>query len=152
MIGKLLELFVGRRRSTVPRVRRKVYRLSYANPPPEGEEKVLEVEEKKENKEITDNIEKAVEYMIQAARHVACSYCRGRIVDEIDFLLRFHYKTKLVESGVDPKEVDKVFEERYADLVKRRVEKIRKELKVGDKAFMVAVKDKASEVLQSQAT
>jgi len=145
MLELLRRLFQRSDRVSVPRVRRKVVRLSYANPP-ENRNEVLEVEEKKE-REITDNIEKAIEHMIEAARHVACSYCRGRIIDEIDFLLRFYYKTKLVESGVDPKEVDKVFEERYASLVKKRVEKIRKELKVGDKAYMVAVKDKAAEVL-----
>lgn len=151
MISKLMEVLGFRRKPVVPRVRRKVYRLSYANPP-ENRREVLEIEEKKENREITDNIEKAIEHLIEAARHVACSYCRGRIIDEIDFLLRFHYKTKLVESGVDPKEVDKVFEDRYASLVKKRVEKIRKELKVGDRAYMIAVKDKATETLTGQSS
>jgi len=152
MLGGILKLLKKEPKYTRPRVRRRVIRLSYSYEG--GEEESYEREEPKveENREIKDDIEKAVEHLIEAARHVACSYCRGRIVDEIDFLLRFHYKTKLVESGVDPKDVDKVFEERYASLVKKRVEKIREELKVGDRAYMIAVKDKATETLKGQSS
>lgn len=143
----------------VAKPRRKVYRLRYAESEKPIEEKKEQSKKeravpkrrgrrKKETKkerlpEDREDVEKAVELVKEAAMYLMCPFCKARLVDEIEYLLTYHYKSLLVESGISPKEVDRIFKERYEGIVKRRVESIKKELGVGDFEYRQAVAEKA---------
>ncbi|MHC1625414.1 MAG: hypothetical protein ACXQS2_05380 [Methermicoccaceae archaeon] len=152
-------------RKQVARPKRKVYRLRYAEstlekPIEEREEKSKREKsapkkrrkKKKETKkervpEDKEDVERAVELVKEAAMYLMCPFCKARLVDEIEYLLTYHYKSMLVESGINPKEVDMVFKERYEGVVKRRVESIKKELGVGDFEYKQAVAEKAKALI-----
>lgn len=151
----------------IGRKRRKVYRLRYAEPvlqkPIEGAEgkkesttrpargrKKRATKEKvteKTRAESVEDVEKAVELIREAAMYLLCPFCKARLVDEIEYLLRYHYKTMLVESGKDPKEAEKLFKERYEGVVKRRVDTLRKELGISDYDYKEAVAEKAKALI-----
>jgi len=169
VLKSLVNLFRRKEIKTVTPVKRvkKVYRLKYSDEVQEPEEttelveeKGKKVEKKSESKskkrdrkekrrksENFDDVEGAIELLIEAAKKLACPFCRARIVHEIKYLLTYDYKSKLIESGVDPKDVDTVFEERYAKIVNKRVEKIRKELGVHEFELRESAKAKAKELL-----
>lgn len=108
-----------------------------------------EVEKEKEEL-FNDDIDGAVELLIKAGKKLACPFCRARILNEIEYLYRYHYKTMLREANIPKEEVDRIYEERYAGIVKNKVESLKKELLIEDKHISWAVQKKAQEMLQSQ--
>lgn len=143
----------------VAKPKRKVYRLRYAESTleksvegeksrrgkaaPKKQGRGKKVARKEKVSEDREDVEKAVELVKEAAMYLMCPFCKARLVDEIEYLLTYHYKSLLVESGINPKEVDRIFKERYEGIVKRRVESIKKELGVGDFEYKQAVAEKA---------
>ena len=76
-----------------------------------------------------EDVERAIEYLKASAKQLICPICRALHVHMIEYLLRYDYKTKLVEQGVP---IDKLNEEikKYGPEIKRKVDEIRKELKI----------------------
>jgi len=170
LLKNLINLFRRKEVKTQIPIRRfrKIYRLKYLDEEEETEEKTTKPVEKtskkggkrsssksksesrkneKRKSESVDDVEGAIELLIEAAKKLACPFCKARIVHEVQYLLTYDYKSKLIESGVDPKDVDTVFEERYAKIVNKRVEKIRKELGVHEFELRESAKAKAKELL-----
>jgi len=84
-----------------------------------------------------ENVDKAVVYIEEAARELACPVCRGILVNVIEYLLRYDYYTRLVEKGMTPEQAKEEYK-KYEPVVKARVGEIARMLRVsgeGDKEF-----------------
>lgn len=110
----------------------------------EGEKKKKNTNKKKKEEEIED-VEGAIALLIEASKKLICPFCKARLLSEIHYLYKYYYKTKLLESGIPHNEVDSVYEERYAKIVQKKIEKLKEELKVGDFELKEATKEKAKE-------
>ena len=94
-----------------------------------------------------EDVEAAIEHLKQAAKKLACPFCRARLIAEIEYLKTYDLKTKLLEEGVPPNEVDKEFERRgYDKSVKDVVNRLLKELKVSQMEFEQARKEVAKKI------
>ena len=174
MLNKLFRLFKRNNVPTTPKPTKKVrYRIVYPPKQDTSEQETKTEEEKEEEKkevksettakkrktsksskskqkkseDKVEDVEKAIELIKEAGKYLVCPYCRARLLDEIEYLLTYHYKTKLIESGIDPKHVDEIFRERYSDIVKRKIEKIKNELNIGDFEYKQAKIEKAKAML-----
>jgi len=144
---------------TLPQRRFKRIRLTYHEEEPENEGRlVIKAEEKpkkrkkkeekksvKKRKEGEEDVEGAIALLIEASKRLVCPFCKARLLSEIHYLYRYYYKTKLLESGIPHNEVDSVYEERYAKIVQKKIEKLKEELKVSDLELKEATKEKAKE-------
>jgi len=163
VINLLKRLFQRRTKVTLPQRRFRRIRLTYHEKEEEPEEGrlVIKTEEKprkrkkkseekkikKKKEEEGEDVEGAIALLIEAAKKLMCPFCKARILSEIQYLYTYHYKTKLLESGIPHNEVDSVYEERYAKIVKRKIEKLKEELKVSDLELKEATKEKVKETL-----
>ncbi|MCD6403025.1 MAG: hypothetical protein J7K98_01705, partial [Candidatus Aenigmarchaeota archaeon] len=112
MLNKLFRLFKRNNVPTTPKPTKKVkYRIVYP-PKQDTSEQEIKEEEKKEVKSETttkkrktskskqkksedkvEDIEKAVELIKEAGKYLVCPFCKARLLDEIEYLLTYHYKT-----------------------------------------------------------
>lgn len=140
-------------------IRKRVVKYRIVSPPETEQRENVEESEIRKKKEPEENekeedkiedVEKAVELLKEACKYLLCPFCKARLLDEIEYLLTYDYKTKLIEVGYSPKEVDKIFEERYSKIVKRKIEELKKELRIGDMEFRQAKIEKAKKVLSQE--
>lgn len=83
----------------------------------------------RESREI-DDVDRAIDYLRKAGEHLACPICRGAILANIGYLLTYDAKTRLLEEGIPYEQVDEVYEKRLKNEVERRLNELRRELRV----------------------
>lgn len=156
LLQRLLSRFSKPKKLGKPKKKKIAYRIVYDKGSAVEEtytvkkkpkKKSTAVEKKTKDTEKIEDVEKAIEHLIEAARNVLCPFCRAKVIHLIDYFYTYHYKTLLAEAGVDPNKIDEVYEERYASIVKEKVEEIRKELGVSDLEMKQTAKEFIQELL-----
>ena len=131
-----------KKKQTVRKKRVIKYRIVYP------QENQVESESRKEKAKVDDeDVEGAIKLLLEAGKKLYCPFCRARIAEDIEHLLRYHYRTLLLEEGVDPKEVDNVLEKRYGDLIRKRMKEVADELMVNENDIKDVLKDRAIKLL-----
>jgi hypothetical protein len=93
-----------------------------------------------------ENIDKAIEHIKKAAENLECDFCKGLNVNLSEYLMKYNTIRKLEDKGYTLDEAKKIYEEKYADEVRHKVEKMQKDLKIKDHSITKS-KAKFGEVL-----
>lgn len=87
------------------------------------------IEERIEKTE--EDIDKALEHIKKAAESLECDFCKGLNVNLSEYLMKYNIIKRLEDEGHSLEEAKRIYEEKYADEVRRKVEQMQKDLNIG---------------------